>query len=520
MIINKVLSTLAVGLLSSVACADFITGTVVDSNGVPVGGVNISARDVVGGGNGNLANGGTDANGFFNSTIDPGTYELTFEPPRPPAAVALVTVLDNVVVAGVTSLGTVALDPAVALNVRFLDPNHVPVQGLNLDVFELSTGLEYLELIGDSPDVLGWVHMSVPVGEIRLVINTAPSLVPLLAPDQIEFDTTQGGDIGDLTLEFGYVVSAAVLRTNFQPVQNLDVDVIDSWTGEERNTPGDNTDNNGFVDFILPVGTFDIEFCPQLNENLVALLMPAVSITGTTNLGIVTLADGVRLSGNVTTYLGLPAPGVDIDVTDSGTLLDVMICGDNTNAAGDYDIVVPTGTFDLSFEPRYSEKLGSAFANNVVVAGNTIRNAVLPFCDCGAPSGAGTPGSGGIVPTLTATGGALRLGNPGWSCEVGQGRGGAFGVATFGFGSFCGSGLRPTFTSMGQFGLVSQLRMQTFRLDGAPGVPGVGSAAIEIHLPDDLAFAGMRLSGRAQVFDAAAANGRANSRILCGVLCQ
>jgi len=134
--------------------------------------------------------------------------------------------------------------------------------------------------------------------------------------------------------------------------------------------------------------------------------------------------------------------------------------------------------------------------------------------------GSGVAGTGGFIPTITATGGAPRLGNVNWGFDVGQGRGGAFGVAAFGFGATCGAGLRPTFTPMGQLGLVSQVQISLFHLDGANGAAGAGSAHVNFPIPNDFALVGLTLSVRANIFDPAALGGRAKTPVLCGALCQ
>jgi len=71
--------------LSPATRAGVITGRVVDSLGNGVAGVNIA---VDGSGGPTIANGGTNAGGFFTATITPdGVYDLTFEPPAPPVTV-------------------------------------------------------------------------------------------------------------------------------------------------------------------------------------------------------------------------------------------------------------------------------------------------------------------------------------------------------------------------------------------------------------------------------------------------
>ena len=502
------------------AHADFVTGTVVDSNGQPVAGVNIVAKSLSGGGNGNIANAGTNAAGFFNATIDPGTYELTFEPPAPPAAVALVTVVDNVVVSGTNVMGNVVLGPAVHLSGRFVRAGGIPVQGVNLDIIDEATG-DNLDLIGDTSNLNGEFNLAAPVGLIELRANTGPVLTPVLAPTAFPVDTTANATLGDILLEPGFTVSAVLVSPSFLGVLNLDVDVVDSVTGAKLYTPGDNTDVNGFVDFVVPAGTYDLEFCPPPTTNWVALELPAVSIAAPTNLGLLTLAQGVRLSGTITSYLGAPVAAADVDARDAVTGQKILLCSDNANAAGQYEVVVPTGTLDVTFTPPDAERLGSSVVAGLAISANAVQNAVLPFCDCGAARGGSTTGTGGLTPLITATGGGLRLGSHGWTLQVSQGRGGARGVVGIGFGAACGAGLTASQTPMGGVSLVSsRVHAVPFRLSGAPGVAGVGSVDLQFDIPLDLTLLGSTLSAQAQIIDPAAAGGRALTSVLCGTVCQ
>lgn len=517
---TRLLTLLLFGLgLSSNARADFVSGTVVDANGQPVAGVNITARSLGGGGDGHLANAGTNAAGVFNVSIDPGVYDFTFEPPAPPAAVAMITEVENIVASGSVSIGTVTLDPAIHLQGRLIRAGNIPVQGVNLDVVELASG-DNIDLIGDASDALGEFHIAAPIGQLELYFNTTPVLTPLLAPTFRELDATTDIDLGDILLDPGFRVSAVLVNPNFLGVFNVDADVVDIQTGRKLYTPGDNSDVNGLLDFVVPAGTYDVEFCPQFASSLVAELVPSLNVSATTNLGLITLASGFRLSGLVTSYLGAPVPGTDVDARNSITGESIQLCGDDTNASGAYQVIVPPGPVDLTFTPPGHEKLGSAFTTNLMIAGNSVSSAVLPFCDCGGPSGVGVPGSGGITPVITATGGGMRLGSNGWSFEVTNGLGGSIGAAVVGYGPSCGSKL-PAAGLLGPLQLSSRSRrIISFQLDGAPGLPGVGSVQMPMDLPIDPSLSGYYLSLRGFVLDAGAVSGRSSTPVLCGVLCQ
>ena len=369
------LALLAVASFVPCARAGVITGRVVDSNGVPIAGVNIDAN-----GGATVTNGGTDANGLFTTTITPdGVYDILFEPPPPPASTALTRELLNVNVVGTVNLGDVVLPPGVALTGKVVRAsNGAGVPGVNLDVEQNGTPLL---VKGDVTDALGNFSIAVPTGAVTVFFKTEGTPLPLLAPDYLELNLGGNTNLGNVPLQNGFLVSAIVRRaTNNNPVANADIDVNDTLTGKKLFTPGDNTDANGFVDFVVPAGTFDIEICPVFANLLVAKTLLATPISSNTFLGTILLDPGVVLSGTVLDFQGQPHAQVDVDLKFTATGVKVTLCDDNTNAAGQYQVVVPTGTFDVKFTPPPTLGLGTQTIPGVVVAGNTVLNGTLPDC--------------------------------------------------------------------------------------------------------------------------------------------
>lgn len=371
-------SVLLVALATSpFAQAGTITGKVVDSLGNGVAGVNITA---VGTNTPTITNGGTNAGGFFTTTITPdGVWELHFEPPPPPASTHLVKVIPNVNVSGTVNLGNVALSPGVALTGRTVRAvGLTPVPGVNLDV--LVNNVE-LPLIGDTTNALGQFSIAVPKGVLEVRFKTEGTASPLLAPHKMEVALSAAKNVGDVLLKPGFILSAIVRRTsNNNPVVNADIDVFDSATDFKLFTPGDNTDGAGFVDVVVPSGTYDVEFCPQFSDKLVATTLLSQSVTSNKFLGTVLLANGVVLSGQVKDSKGVAHALVDVDMKFTATQAKVTLCNDNTDANGNYAVIVPTGTFDVKFTPPVSLPLGSQTISSVIISGDKTLNGTLPAC--------------------------------------------------------------------------------------------------------------------------------------------
>lgn len=369
------LALLTAALLHSTATAGVITGRVVDGLGNGIAGVNIDAN-----GGATVVNGGTDANGFFTTTITPdGNYDLLFEPPPPPASTSLTKEIANVNVFGTVNLGDVALAPGVALTGRVVRAvGGLPVPGVNLDVEQNGT---QLLVKGDVTDAAGNFSIAVPASPITLYFKTESAPLPLLAPDFLELFPTSATNLGDVPLQPGFLVSAIVRRaSNNTAVAGADIDVHDTLTGDKLFTPGDNTDGAGFVDFVVPAGTYDVEVCPPFADLLVGKTLLAQSVAANKFLGTVLLDAGVVLSGKVLDFQGQPHAGVDVDMKVSSTGAKVTLCADNTDAAGNYQVVVPTGTFDVKFTPPTALGLGTQTIPAVVISGNTVLNGTLPGC--------------------------------------------------------------------------------------------------------------------------------------------
>jgi hypothetical protein len=496
----------ALTLLTPALQADLIQGRVVDSNGVGVAGVDIDAKNLLGGDDPTLFNDGTDANGFFSTTIPAGQYRLTFNPPPPPTTTHLVAELDDVIVVGTVNLGDVALAPGVSLSGHVQTGAGFPVAAVNLDVIDLASG-DNLTTVNDFTDAFGNFNVAAPIGPVELRLDTTPIAAPLLAPTTVELDLTGDTAVGNITLQPGFLLSAFVRRSNGTPVEGADTDTTDALTESDLYTPGDNTDDVGFVDVIVPAGTFDFEVCPLFTDGLVAATVKDVVVNSNLHLGVITLQNGVVLSGTVQNGSSAPLGNVDVDVRHSGSGVAVTLCADNTAANGTYAVLVPTGTFDVTFTPPYSQPYGSQVVASVNVPGNTIVNGNLPDCPFHTLYGAGLAGSGGLVPQLDSSGGAPRIGNPDWTLEISNGRGGSLCTLIFGFG--------PASIPFKQGTLLVDIVsfpsvFLTLPLSGPAGVPGAGAFNLPIPATPPI-FAGLTWYTQAFVSDPGAPAGFAMS---------
>jgi hypothetical protein len=385
-------------LLAPLARAQVITGQVRSVGGAAVPGVNIDGFDSSGC-EIDLANDGTDANGNFTTTVlsGPGVYTFVFYPPPPPLTSHLVAQRANVVVVTTTNLGTITLAAGVLLCGRTVRTGNLPVPDVTLTVIDGLSGAVVLQ-DDDKTDAFGQFDLAVPAHAIELQIDTTSSAF-VLGSKALELAPSADTALGDVFLPPGALVTGQVQRAGGLPVEGADLDFVRVSNGNSVFVPDDNTDATGNFAVVVATGTYDVEICPEKDDLLVTKVLPGVTISTTLGLGTITLASGVELHGTVLTANGLPAAGVDVEVFHAVTGVEQPLCGDDTNAAGAYSVIVPTGTWDVLFvRPAARPPIGADLHASVVVSGPTLLNGTLPPNGSGNFFGGPLQSGGSIVP--------------------------------------------------------------------------------------------------------------------------
>lgn len=429
-------------LIGSLASADAITGRVVDANGVGVAGVDIDFVSLGSGGNPHEANDGTDANGNFLTTVDAGVYEIRFYAPAPPTTVLLTGVLTPVTVVGTKNLGTITLVAGASVQGTVHNQASLPVGNVRLDVFREDTGARVL-MKGNVTSAFGTFNIAVPKNvPLRTQVLTNLVLGQVLVPREIFATIPASTNIGVLTLDTGFHLTGTVLSQSSTPIASADIDVTVLPGGETLFTPSDNTNSLGVFDVVVPAGNFDLEVNRPTALVLVGAKANNLTVNAPMNLGVLVLRNGVFLSGTVRDRRNLPVLAADVNVYELATGQSLALGSDNTNAAGFYSVVVPTGALDVVFSPPgphgpwakdwHRNQLISA---NTTLDGhlNSAPSTVAPTSQAprghapvALPFGAGTAGSLGVpfISTSSSPAGlTLRLfgGRPGALAQLGLG---------------------------------------------------------------------------------------------------
>jgi len=409
------LAPLALLVLGSPATAADLTGTVVDPGGTGVFGVNIDVVDAATGDSIPLTNDGTDPSGVFLVTVpDNATYHVHFKAPTSTRLVSRI-VRDVVVTVGTTDMGVIPLEQGALLTgqvVRLSDGT--PVADVDIDVDRSSTG-ERIYTPGDNTDANGIFEVIVPVEPVDLSVSPdkAERLVGLvLAGIAIAGDT----NVGALALEPGALLfGTAVRASNGTPVVGADTDLVDPATGATIPTSGDDTDAAGFFSVVAPFRSVDFVIEPVKADRLVAREILGIDVAGDTDLGTVALDAGALLSGKVVrSSNGTPVVDADTDAQDAFTGASIPLPGDNTDANGDFSVVVPYGTILFTIEPRKADRLVAYRAVDLdIVADTNLGTIALDggFLVSGTVQGPGGPASGVSVAAYDSVSG-VRIHTP------------------------------------------------------------------------------------------------------------
>lgn len=267
-----------------------------------------------------------------------------------------------------------------------------PVFDANVNVFDSATGTQIATTL-DHTDVSGNFAFTVPTGTID--VHVIPQFADRLAGLEIKAVVVPGDlNMGTLIVQHGFVLSGTIHDSGGFPVDAVDIDAIRTSDGVKLYTPGDNSDLSGFVDVIVPPGTYDIAIDPPQSTFLVGRVLPGITISGDTSFGIVNLDNGFQITGRVAGPGNASVVGADMDARDTFTGASIRLVGDNTDGLGNFSIILPQGSFDIDTQPTVGSRLVPARVLKVDVVSDAnigTINVVAGFNVTGTVTAAGSP---------------------------------------------------------------------------------------------------------------------------------
>jgi hypothetical protein len=276
-------------------------------------------------------------------------------------------------------LALLILAPAASADVitgRVVDSNGVGVAGVDLDFTRAGGGGGNAHEMNDGTDVNGFFTTTVDpdVWDVIFFPPTPPATT-LLATVVPNVNANGPIDIGTVVLPPGVLVTGTVRGVANIPVAGVKVNVFDNGSGDQLPLKNNTTSAFGVFNLALPPNqALDFQYLTAnvFGQTLAPQEILDTTFTGTTNLGDLVLLQGSHLSGTVRHTNATAVVGADIDVLDAATGDKYFTPGDNTTAAGTFNVVVPTGgTYDVMICHPPAENLVAVDVNNLVLGADT-----------------------------------------------------------------------------------------------------------------------------------------------------
>ena len=362
--------------LSSSAFAQFTISGIVDDNGGAVVNVAVQLYAPDGTPIGPYVD-TTDISGFYSvPNVDAGTYDISF---RPRTSSGLIPVYLIGIDINSNQTLNMPLQQGYFFTGSAFDSQGNGIEDVDLNVYDQNTGV-HLFTPGDNTDVDGLYEIILPAGLFRVTYRyrggiSNPRYVPVRRENvAINSDTEL-----EITLQDGFFISGTVIDLNDDPVVDADLDAEDSVTGIKVYTPGDNTDDNGDYQMLVPQGTYDINVAPLPETRLLPGIAYGVAVFGDITRNFV-VEPGFLLYGTVRDSNGAGVGGVDLDIRHSNNGVDLFTPGDDTDESGYYQVVLPQfGIYDIVYKPlAVPPYLAPIREDSTAVNSDTQLDVVLP----------------------------------------------------------------------------------------------------------------------------------------------
>lgn len=359
-----------------------ITGFVLNGAGEGVQGVDVDIIDPFTGLALSLSQDVTQTDGRFTlvicEVVTPGFYDFLFQ--TTPAMPYFDLLLQTVNLAGNTDVGEVTLQDASVVSGFVVGEAGQSFSEVDLDFFDPVTGLETV-FSGDFTDDDGIFSVKVisDFWDIRFTEGPGTSAVPLVPRLLQDIAAFESHDLGEVLLRNGQALTGTIQDSSGSPVEGADVDVRDPVTDEEFETPGDNTDDSGVFQVLVPSGSWELEVDPPQGSELVSSLTSIAVPIGGINIGIITLPDGFTVSGSVVDTDGDVIPDTDLDFFISATGVEIPTAHDNANSSGNFSVQVEPDSYDIAFRPKFVSGAAPLVIESISVTADTnIGQVALP----------------------------------------------------------------------------------------------------------------------------------------------
>ncbi|HEU4402542.1 MAG TPA: hypothetical protein VFT43_10600, partial [Candidatus Polarisedimenticolia bacterium] len=328
-----------------------LTGKVTDctptcQNGAGIFGVQIGFVESCTGQPAGAINNITSSTGAFQTTVAAGIYDVEFTPPLGSPYTAYR--LRDFDLTASRTLAPIGLPTGVVVSGRVTDAAGVGVAGTFVHFYPPGSS-DRTFTVRDKTDASG--NYSVVVAAGTYDVKYGPPLptlslpTPFLALVRPSVSISTNAALPTAVLGAGLLVSGTVLDGSgaSRPVINVNLDAIDTVTGQSLFLSHDRSDLNGLYSLAIPPGTYRFEYKPEKCPLSAVHLLPqdsgAFPVAADLTLPTVTLAPGALVRGVVTDTRSTPVFDVNTgwlieNPPNSGTYTPVLTVDDHTNASG------------------------------------------------------------------------------------------------------------------------------------------------------------------------------------------
>ncbi len=256
------------------------------------------------------------------------------------------------------------------------DPNGGPVAGADLDFDNAITG-ERLLTPGDNTNMSGFYTVCVPNGVYNISYAPPPGS-HLLGQWRYNESLFNSNPQIDITLDFGKVLWGTVRSPDGLGIGMVDLDADNISTGVRIFTPNDNSaDTTGAFWIVVPSGDYRIRFQHLLSgSRWRPLQIDSLAVFADTELNVI-LSSGMFFSGYVTDTNGQAIENISVDFRNMNTGEKIYLGANKTDTAGFYNIVVPTGLFQLRYVPPPGSRYIGLAIDSVAIDTDLVRDQTL-----------------------------------------------------------------------------------------------------------------------------------------------
>ena len=343
-----------------------VDGFVTDSVGVPILDVDLDFNDCATGEQWLTLSDNTDITGYYSVVVPIGNWSISYDPL--PGDTHVGVVVPCVPISGITTRPTVILQDGLLVSARVIDSRGGAVFDANTSWAD-SAGMS-VHTSNDRTDATGVFAVRVVTDSYTIQV-TPPVGSRLVGTDVSTGAVTADTVLPDIVLLDGFTVDGLIVTAGGVPIPGIDTD----W-----NLPGgpvssglDDSDATGRYSVVIPAGTYGIDFDPPVGSRYAAESRPGVVINADTTLSDTVLDAAWFITGRVVDASLVPVNDVDTASVETTTGIPQRTILDHSDALGEFLIVLPDGTYDITFTPPVAPGLPSKTLQGVVVSGADVR---------------------------------------------------------------------------------------------------------------------------------------------------